>query len=60
MKKINEAVVVSVSLHGNREGLLIVGKDVDGRKEVINAFTGEEAWALYEKLTIKKGEPKCL
>lgn len=36
-------------------GSLIVGKKKAGQEiEVINAFSGEEAWELYQKLTTKR------
>lgn len=43
--------------HGEEKDILLVGKKVKGVANIINAFQGEEARALYEKLTtVKKGE----
>lgn len=55
--KTNGAVIVSWDFSHEDTGVLIVGrkhpkKDV----EVINAFQGQEARDIYEKLTTKKGE----
>lgn len=56
-ENINEAVIVSVSLKENRTGVLVVGRKAPGKDvQVINAFQGEEAWKLYEKLTKKNVE----
>lgn len=43
--------------NGADKSVLIVGqRNADGIVEVINAFGGEEAEALYKKLTVKKKE----
>ena len=55
--KIAEALIVSVSLSDNNTGVLVVGKKAPGKDvQVINAFQGEEAWNLYNKLTKKNVE----
>lgn len=61
-KNINDSVVVSVSFTKGGSGVMIVGQPKkDGRgMDIVNAFEGEEAWKLWGKLTIKKGEPRCL
>lgn len=41
--------------HGNIP-VLIVGRKDKGGLNIINAFKGEEAKELYQKLTTKKGE----
>lgn len=41
--------------HGNIP-VLIVGRKDKGGLDIINAFKGEEAKELYQKLTAKKGE----
>lgn len=50
----NGAVIVSWDLsHGKDKEILLVGKQVNGKVEVINAFQGEEALEIYEKLLPK-------
>lgn len=46
-----DSVIVSVDFsHGEDVGVLIVGKQMDGHMEIINAFQGAEAGFLWEKL----------
>jgi hypothetical protein len=55
----NGAVIVSWDFsHGADKGVLIVGRKTHKDAiTVINAFQGEEAHDIYEKLTtVKKGE----
>lgn len=43
--------------HGKDYDILLVGQKAPGKDvEIINAFQGEEAFEIYEKLTTKKGE----
>lgn len=57
--KSTDSVIVSWDLsHGKDVGVLLVGKQVDGRVEIINAFQGEEAYELYRKLTVQKKNQK--
>lgn len=57
--KINESVIVSVDFtNGEDVGVLIVGRQKNGKVEIINAFQGQEAVELYKKLTIKKVSEK--
>lgn len=50
--KSSGAVIVSWDFsHGKDVGVLIVGKQENGRVNIINAFQGEEAKELYNKLT---------
>ena len=59
-KQINDAVVVSVDIRGDK-CIVIVGKRRDnGEMQIVNAFEGNEAKDLWSKLTIRKGEPRCL
>lgn len=52
--KTNGAVIVSWDLsHGKDKAILLVGKQNKGVVDVINAYQGEEALALYEKLMPK-------
>lgn len=57
--KSTDSVIVSWDLsRGKDESILLVGKQVDGRVEIVNAFQGEEAYELYRKLTVQKKEVK--
>ena len=40
--------------HGNDKAILLVGNKVDSKMDVINAFQGQEAIDIYEKLSKKK------
>lgn len=43
--------------HGKDYDILLVGRMAPGKDvEIINAFQGEEAFEIYEKLATKKGE----
>ena len=56
MKQVNETLLVSVSLNTDANtGVLIVGRQnrKKGAVDIVNAFQGEEAMALYTKLTTK-------
>lgn len=49
------SVIVSWDFsHGKDVGILLVGKQTNGRVDVVNAFQGAEAKELYRKLTVKK------
>jgi hypothetical protein len=54
------ALIVSWDFsHGKDYDVLLVGQKKPGKDvEVINAFKGEEAFEIYEKLTTKKAEVK--
>ena len=54
--EVNECLLVSVDFtRGKDVGVLIVGRQTPKKDvEVINAFQGEEALELYEKLITKK------
>ena len=55
--KSNGAVIVSWDfLNGFDTGILLVGEQKHGKVNVINAFKGEEAYALYKKLTTVGGK----
>lgn len=50
--KSSGAVIVSWDFSRSKDvGVLIVGKQENGRVNIINAFQGEEAKELYNKLT---------
>ena len=55
--KINESLLVGVDFtNGEDVGVLIVGRKRPNQSvEIINAFQGEEAEELYNKLIGKKG-----
>lgn len=54
MYNVNEAIIVSVDFHADGHGVLIVGRQKNGKVDVINAFSGDEAWAMYHKLVTRK------
>lgn len=56
----NESLIVGVDFsRGKDVGVLIVGRrKIDGTTEIVNAFQGDEAWALYNKLITKKTPTK--
>lgn len=59
MKPIVDTLLVSIDLSTNGDNpVLIVGRKRPSQSlEIVNAFAGEEAVALYKKLTtVKKGE----
>lgn len=53
--ELNETLLVSVALHPDTNtGVLIVGVPrPNGTTDIVNAFQGEEAMELYQKLTTK-------
>lgn len=40
--------------HGNDKAILLVGNKVNGKMDIINAFQGQEAIDIYEKLSTVK------
>ena len=46
-----DALVIGVNFSKTDVGVLIVGRQQNNRVEIINAFKGDEARQLYEKLT---------
>lgn len=52
------SVIVSWDFSNGRDAsILLVGKQVNGRVDIVNAFQGEEAVELHNKLTtVKKKE----
>jgi hypothetical protein len=51
--KSTDSVIVSWDFsHGKDAGVLIVGRQQKGRVEIINAYQGEEAKEIYQKLDI--------
>lgn len=56
MKEKSDVLLVSFDhTHGDIP-VLVVGRKDKGGLDIINAFKGEEAKELYQKLTAKKGE----
>ena len=53
-EKIGSVIVSWDFSHGDGPGLVLVGKQKNGKVEVINAFQGPEAYALWKKLTNSK------
>lgn len=57
MKETGSVIVSWDFSHGRDVGVLIVGeKRMNQSVDIINAYQGEEAYELYKKLTVKKGE----
>ena len=56
--KVNECLLVSVELtQGEDAGILIVGRQKNGKVDIVNAFQGQEAIDIYKKLiTVNKKE----
>lgn len=55
MNNAHGAFIVSWDFtHGTDKAILLVGNKVDGKMDVINAFQGQEAIDIYEKLSKKK------
>lgn len=56
--KVNECLLVSVEFtQGEDAGVLIVGRQKNGKVDIVNAFQGQEAIDIYEKLiTVNKKE----
>lgn len=58
MKSVGSVIVSWDFSHGEDMGVLLVGKQVNGQVEVINAYQGEEAYELYRRLTVQKKNQK--
>lgn len=56
IRKNSGAVIVSWDFSNRDTGVLIVGKQKNGKIDIINAFQGDEAYELYQKLTVKNGD----
>lgn len=56
--KVNECLLVSVEFtQGENAGVLIVGRQKNGKVDIVNAFQGQEAIDIYKKLiTVNKKE----
>lgn len=56
--KVNECLLVSVDFtKGEDVGILLVGRQKNGKIDIVNAFQGQEAANIYRKLiTIKNKE----
>ena len=51
--KVNECLLVSVDFtKGVDTGVLIVGRQKNGKVDIINAFQGQEAADIYQKLIV--------
>lgn len=52
MNNTHGAYVVSWDFsHGKDVGVLIVGSQQNGKMDIVNAFQGQEAYDIYEKLS---------
>ena len=59
MTNTNGAYIVSWDFSHEDVGVLIVGRQHNGKVDIVNAFQGKEAHDIYEKLsTVKKVEEK--
>lgn len=56
MKNKSDTILVSFDYTHGDIPVLIVGRKDKGEIDIINAFKGDEAKELYQKLTMKKGE----
>lgn len=56
--KVNECLLVSVDFtQGKDTDVLIVGRQKNGKVDIVNAFQGQEAIDIYKKLiTVKDKE----
>lgn len=56
--KVNECLLVSVEFTQVEDaGVLIVGRQKNGKVDIVNAFQGQEAIDIYKKLiTVNKKE----
>lgn len=53
MNDIHESLIIGVSFSTEHEGIMIVGRQTKSKIDIINAFSGEEARELYNKLITK-------
>lgn len=54
-ERVTDCILVSVDFTKEDTGVLIVGrKNTRHNLDIINAFQGQEAWDLYQKLITKK------
>lgn len=58
MKESGSVIVSWDFSNGKDVGVLIVGKQKNGKVEIVNAYQGKEAEELYEKLTVQKKNRK--
>lgn len=57
MTNTSGAYVVSWDFSKGKDvGVLIVGKQIKKKMEIVNAFQGQEAYDIYEKLSTVKGK----
>ena len=57
MSALSDTLLVGVDFSKKDKGVLIVGRKRPNESvDIINAFQGEEAKELYEKLITKKGD----
>lgn len=56
MKSTDSVIVGWDFSHGKDAGVLIVGRQQKGRVEIINAYQGEEAKEIYQKLVFHKSK----
>lgn len=55
--KVNECLLVSVDFtKGEDVGILLVGRQKNGKIDIVNAFQGQEAANIYRKLITTKNK----
>lgn len=55
--KVNECLLVSVDFtKGEDVGILLVGRQKNGKIDIVNAFQGQEAVNIYRKLIAIKNK----
>lgn len=55
MTNLSDTLLISISFSEKDKGVLVVGRKRKNQSvEIVNAFQGEEALALYKKLVTKK------
>lgn len=59
MNKTNGCFAISWDFtHGGDEDLMLIAERKDGKLNIVNAFRGQEAHDIYEKLSTTKEENK--
>lgn len=57
MNQTNGAYIVAWDFsRGDDQGVLIIGEQRDGKMNIVNAFQGNEAHDIYERLSMKNAK----
>ena len=54
INNLEDCILVGWSFKEDGTGVLVVGKQVGGRTDIVNAFQGEEAQEIVKMLTTKR------